>query len=480
MARSSADPFSRFLAHSRARGRDPYDLAFAAQTRALTDRARFKALLCGRRSGKTRTVFLALWRAALEHPRAIVPYICLSRPVAKRILWPLLKEALVELEIDAELRESDLAVVFPNGSILTLLGADKPSEVNKLRGQKFPAAAIDEPQAFRDDVLRELIDDVLEPTLLDYRGSLWLCGTPGARVAGYFHDVTEGKLPGWSVHRWTVLDNPTIPHARDWLAELRERRNWTADNPTYRREYLGEWVRDDDALVYRFRRDRNLVASMPEDYTRPREVQWQHTLGIDYGHTDDTAWVLCAYRGRVLREQDAALEMHAVYVPWSDGAPGLTPSRVGARTRELVDEHRPHRTVGDAGGLGKAYVEEARERWGLQIEAAAKTKKAAFIDLLNDALITERLLVVDCPENRGLVHELETVQWDEERKLEDPRFPNHRTDALLYAWRDARAFLAPEYAGGPDPTRPPEYDRRLEAGWLAAQKKRAERPWWDR
>jgi hypothetical protein len=87
---------------------------------------------------------------------------------------------------------------------------------------------------------------------------------------------------------------------------------------------------------------------------------------------------------------------------------------------------------------------------------------------------------VDCPENRALIHELETVQWDEERKHEDARFANHRTDALLYAWRDARAFLSPERAGGPDPSRPPEYDPRREAGFLAAQKQKHARPWWDR
>lgn len=470
------DPFSAFLRSHSQRGTDPYALAFDAQRRALEDTGKRKALLCGRRSGKTRTVLMALWRAAVEHPRAIVPYVCLSRPVAKRILWPTIKEAVEQLEIDCVMRESDLSVRFPNHSQLVLLGADKPSEVNKLRGQKFPAAAVDEPQAFRDDVLRELVDEVLEPTLLDYRGTLWMGGTPGARCAGYFHDLTLGKLPGWKVYHWTVLDNPTIPHAAEWLAELCERRGWTPSNPTYRREYLGEWVRDDDALVYRFSRARDLVTELPADYTRPQDVRWDHALGIDFGFVDDTAWVLLAHRARVLREQDTPLAMHTVYVPWSDGEPGLTPSAAGKRTQALVEQHRPSRLVGDAGGLGKAFVEEARERFGLSIEAAEKPKKAAYIELLNDAFISQRLKVLESA-NAGLIHELETVQWDEARRAEDPRFSNHRTDALLYGWRAVRAHLAPEVVAPAEHA--PEYDRRLEAGWLAAQRRSRKPAWWD-
>jgi hypothetical protein len=127
------------------------------------------------------------------------------------------------------------------------MGADQANWKERLRGVKLSRAVIDEAGAFRSD-LKSLIDDVLTPTLMDLNGDLMMVGTPGPITNGYFYDVTEKGLYGYSTHRWSVLDNPHLPNARQFIEEIKERNGWSDTNPTYLREWCGQWVQDADAL----------------------------------------------------------------------------------------------------------------------------------------------------------------------------------------------------------------------------------------
>ena len=103
-----------------------------------------------------------------------------------------------------------------------------------------------------------------------------------------------------------MFDNPYIRDAKKFCEELLESHGWTADEPVYRREYLGEECFDDDALVLRFGE---------KNYYTPDELAaWEKKqptgdiiviLGVDTGHDDadavvpmlaskgdDTVWVL--------------------------------------------------------------------------------------------------------------------------------------------------------------------------------------------
>ena len=61
-------------------------------------------------------------------------------------------------------------------------------------------------------------------------------------------------------------------------------------------------------------------------------------------------------------------------------------SQLVAVINEYKDLYNPIRMVMDAGALGKKIQEELRMRHGLNIEAADKTRKIEFIELLNDDL----------------------------------------------------------------------------------------------
>ena len=84
------------------------------------------------------------------------------------------------------------------------------------------------------------------------------------------------------------VDNPFMPNARRLVDELFKNKGWTFDNPTYRREWLGECVSDKDALVYKWTA-RNRV-------TEFTNKSMNYILGVDLGYDPDpSAFVLCAH-----------------------------------------------------------------------------------------------------------------------------------------------------------------------------------------
>ena len=46
--------------------------------------------------------------------------------------------------------------------------------------------------------------------------------------------------------------------------------------------------------------------------------------------------------------------------------------------------------------------------------------------------------------------EWKRIQWTEDRKKEDPRYPNDLSDAGLYGWRECYHWLYEEEVVGPD------------------------------
>ena len=472
---------------------------FPKQREAFADEEQeFIAAHCGRRSGKTRGFLLRALKVMQKYRGCRVPYIALTRQSAKGILWRSIKEVNEELGLGLTPRLADLAWDAPNGSELFLVGANKSDEIEKLRGQGYPLIGIDEAASFRATLLELLVDDVLDMALMDYQGTIILVGTPGAACVGYFDDVITGKRKGWAVHNWDATDNPHMPHAAEWMEARRIKRGWDKDHPTYIREYLGLRAQDTDALVYKYDAERNGFDSMPDGYS-PLDRGWAHVIGIDYGYVDSCAWVVLAFRTGRSAGSDRRVWVVESFKD-AGASQGLLPDEAAKITQALSDKYDPQRIVGDAGGLGKPYVEEARRRWGIPVVAADKTHKSAQIELVNDALRTGMLGII-IPGNRDLISEAEILQWDmeavavtvgglvrhEQRRTIDKRFEDHLCDAWQYAYGAATAYVneAPAIEPPRDLSRDAldderDHGPRDEAGWLKAQQaERQANDWWE-
>lgn len=420
---------------------------FDKQYAFLDDSAKKKAALCTRRAGKTTETAVDELDGALDAPGAECLYGAITRERAKDLLWPELHRINHELSLGMKPNEVELTMTLPEQlgrGRVKLFGADKPKEIQKRRGGKYRRVRLDEAQLF-GPYLKEFVNDVLEPALMDLEGDLGLLGTPAVVCAGMFYDVTRNetpysvtqRTPGWSVHSWSVLDNPFVPHAARWLEEKRKEHGWTDDNPTYLREWCGRWVNDSGALFYRYDPAYNSFHELPEE-------DWQWVFGVDLGYDD-----AFAFHGWAFSRTSPIL-----YGGVSFKRSGLTPTQWFELLLEVNQRYRPRCFMVDTGGLGRAIVEDGKKRYPqLPLRAAVKTDKAGAVAMLNADLVAGTIKIKpDGP----LAREWAELPKDPDDPLsEDPRFANHISDAALYAHREARHYLgaipkAPPAHGTPE------------------------------
>lgn len=418
---------------------------FPKQREFVESSEKRKAALCGRRGGKTWGVAAWLLDGAERYPNELSAYIALTRNNARGILWRALQEMDRKLSLGLKFREIDgqLMVQHPNGHMIWCVGCKDQSQAEKFRGYKFVRVAIDETGSF-PPWIEYLIEDVIDPTLIDFDGDLALVGSPPVIPAGYFYEVTTGggQRPAWPTYHWTVLDNPYITDPAGWLERKRQREGWDESHPTYRREWLGEWVRDDEARIYPYEGERNAEWNIPEQTIK--------VLAVDLGHEDATAFV------------------EAVTVPGSPTAyitkawkrSGMTTTHAVAYVHQLRSENNYRRIWVDEGGLGKMIAEDWRRVHGLPVERAEKKAKLTAIHDVRAMLLSGQLKLhpVDA---RPLIEEWTILPWDEKRADHHPDFLDDCADAALYAVRALRIDYRPEEVEPEPGTR--EWDDRRAA-----------------
>lgn len=410
-----------------ARAFDPSAVFFGKQLAFVQDKAPFRTACTSRRAGKTEGASGALTASALAKPGSVNLYITLSRINAKRIVWRTLKNLNAAWGLGAEPNESELSLTFPNQSLIYLCGAKDKGEVEKFRGLGLGRVVIDEAQAM-PAYIDSLIDDVIEPGLMDFDGDLVLTGTPAPVPVGYFYECTQSEQ--WSHHEWTVFENPWIERksgksAQTHLDRALKRRGVPASHPSIQREFYGKWVYDPDALVFKWSASNALAV--------PPSGEWETVIGVDLGFDDaDAIAVLGFASGRAeahLREEWVGTKQ--------------TISQLAERLAALIKKHDPLAIVMDTGGLGKKIAEEIRARHALPIKAAERVRKFEYIELLNDAMRSGRFFA---SADSRFARDCMLVEWDREKSTNDKlvvsdRYHSDICDAVLYAFRESLHWL---------------------------------------
>lgn len=408
------------------------------------------ATFCTRRAGKTTLFATLLIFVAHTYPGVLCTYYAITRIRAKQLIWDELKRIDRDFALGMKFNETELEVRARTGSVIRLTGADKLSEAQKKLGDKNKLAIVDEAQLYAPEVLDILVNRVLRPTLLDLRGALVLGGTPGIVCDGLWYEITrnenadseEKRAKGWTVYEWSLFQNPTLPHAREEVEKEISESGWSWTTPQVLREYgdkLGRprWVNDANALFYKFDEAKNRY-----DGTLPKGHVWLFVQGVDLGHDD-------AYAREVWAFSETCRDIYEVE---SFKKSGLTPSDWRADIERGIQRWNPVVTVVDTGGLGKASVEEWKQRWGMNLRAAQKQNKADYVALYNDDLSSARAKFLPDSEVPG---EMKRLPKDPRDPLaEHPGFPNHSCDASLYGWREAKHWLGEEKRPPPPPGSP--------------------------
>jgi hypothetical protein len=398
---------------------------FPKQQAFVDDPNMFVGACCTRRAGKSNGLGLKFYNQMIKHPSTLSRYIALTRDSAKDIMWPALHELNDTHKWGATFVENPLMMVLPNGSRLRLIGADMKNFIARLRGAKTVANAIDEAQSFGPHI-ESLVNDVLVPTMADYTDS-WLAvtGTPGVIPKGFFYDLSMRGVGGFSMHHWSLTDNPHLPNSKQFIADLKARQKWDDNHPTYLREWLGKWVTDTSAMLIKYSESVNHYAVLPN-------YQWTYILGVDIGLRDADALAVLAWSPQT--SNIYLVEEHI------NADQDLT--KLANQIDSITAKYDISKIVMDEGGLGAKIAEEFRRRKGIPVQAAKKARKMENVALLNDWLRQGRFFAKS---DSKFAEDSYLVQIDYERSTPDrivvkSDYHSDIIDAVLYAFKESPAF----------------------------------------
>lgn len=448
-------------------------LLMASQARLERDPGKRIAVRSPRQTGKSTGVMLIVSIRCLETAYSNWVVVGLTRPSVKEIYWSALKQMNEAYELGIVFQHQELTATFKNGSRIRFVGAENIGEIEKLRGGRYDGVVIDECKSFGATVFAELVHDVIEAALMQKAGQLYIIGTPGDTLDGPFYEATaetpietrdaEGKLLSlsnapygstpsadakWSLHAWTMEDNTTqFPDGKggfytmwDQALIIKARNGWSDDHPTWRREFLGHWVPNDDKRVYRFQRRLHTYVPLSDTPWGLPEGEWKFVLGADLGSRDGTALVVWAF-------SPVHEGLWEVYADRKEARPGqrMSVSAIAAWIKTLEEEYGAFDgTACDTAGLATMVVDTLAVDHNVYLEPAEKKEKVDHIELFNNDL------------DRGLIHvrhdskligELIDARWsiaklEKGRREEDGSIENDIADAALYGFRWCNHKLA--------------------------------------
>lgn len=401
---------------------------FDKQLAFVQDIAPFKTAVCSRRSGKTVACAADLINTAINNSNVVCLYITLSRKNAKKIIWKELLNINRTYKLGGKPDNTELSLSFANGSVIYASGAKDSSEIEKFRGLAIKKAYLDESQSFKA-YIKDLIDEVIAPSLMDYAGSMSLIGTPGPVPAGYFYDCATASNV-WSQHSWTFFDNPFIAsksgqtHGAILDREL-ERRGVSIDDPSVQREWFGRWVLDTDSLLLKYQEAVN-------DFSEIGLGKLTYIMGIDLGFIDADAIAILAFSDN----SPITYLVEELIVPKQ----GI--SELVEQIQKLQKKYDIAKMLIDEGGLGKKIAEEMRRRHHIPVHAADKVRKMENVAFLNDALRTGRF---KAKKDSRFAQDSYLVEIDRDKSTPDrikvkDNFHSDIIDAVLYAFKESPAY----------------------------------------
>jgi hypothetical protein len=413
------------------------DLMYEPQREFIEDKSRLKVACCSRRAGKSHGIALALLKAGFKHPHSYPVYVNMNRASAKVIIWPALQTINNELNLGLTFNQATSDVKLPNGSEIKVYGAGTRREMDKIRGGKPPIACLDEAQNMGSD-MEYLISQILLPATADYKAPILVTGTPSAAFDTPFYNIIHGKGMtekskdlAWSVHHWTMMDNPYIKDVEEEYDLACAANGWTRQSPGFRREYLGEWIRDDIGMCFELK-----SSFIVDRWPRKRADDWRFILGIDLGTVDPCAFTVLAY--------SRSLAQTYVLASYKNQ---FTTLQAGTEIERLMEEFAFDNIVVDSGGQGAAFVKQWKETH--PTIPAMPVKKGynsvdMSINIINADARAGKIFIVKsgCQQ---LIDEMQILIWDPKKSVSGARkvkggdnYPDHCADSYRYAYQKVR------------------------------------------
>jgi len=306
---------------------------------------------------------------------------------------------------------------FPSGARISFGYLQTANDRYRYQGAEFQFIAFDELTQFESRDYLYLFSRLRAPNGMAVPLRMRAASNPGGVGHDWVHERFVEKAD--SSRRFVpalMQDNPSLDAAQ-YRASLSE-----LDSVTRRQLEDGIWEQDPSGLVYRV---------TPANILRGpfvRHGSWTFLAGHDYGVVDQNALTVAGWE----QHSDVVHLFRSFYVR------GLSDDM--AREHKACDaEYKFERTVGDVGGLGKAFAGELISRHNLPIQQASKSDKLGYIKLFNGAL-ERRKIVIHADGCADLLAEyprlVRMANGNEAQGV-----PNHCADSALYVWRECRAYM---------------------------------------
>ena len=376
-------------------------------------KSRFNVIVAHRRSGKTVMCINHMIRDALTNtqPNPRYAFISPTFKQGKSTAWDYIKNFAKNIPF-VKFNESELRCDFPNGSRITILGAENDQA---LRGIFLDGCVMDETQ----NISPSLFPEIIRPALADRKGWCVFIGTPKGQNYFYKLHKDAAQQKGW----WTGVFKASQTEILD-KEELQSAQNTMSDD-LYNQEFecsfqaaiTGSYY---GAIIEKLESAKRMT-SVPYDENLDTETWW------DLGLKDSTAiWFVQRHLNqiRVIDYEENSGEGLDFYADLLDSKP-----------YKYYRHIAPHDIkVRELGAFGKSRLEIALEL-GISFDIAPKLS-------IEDGIEAVRKALPHCYFNKEKtsmgVEALKAYskKWDEKNQCFKNRpthnFASHPADAFRY------------------------------------------------
>lgn len=320
---------------------------------------------------------------------------------------------------------------FPNGAKIIFRHLDNVGDQGGFKGKSYQFIGVDECTEVPFHLFTYVAGSRLERRAdSDIPLRVRLTTNPGGPYSKAYQDffgIPNAPLKA-PVHVWkervyipsTIEDNPFVD-AVSYIENLRD----VMGSIEFAQLRYGSWELDSSKMVYASTQQ-NYLPKLPGDVD-PRSLR--KFCGIDFGWNDATSCVVMGFEGRT----------GDIYVLSAESRKKWLPSDFARHVAELNEQHKFEGIVADVGGTAKREIEEMRQSFYLPVELADKNNKLAYINLMNEDFVKQKLFVLE-DGAQAYINELTSLVWKGEgpTRKEHPSLDNHNCDAALYCWRKIR------------------------------------------
>lgn len=336
-----------------------------------------------------------------------------------------------------EERKNEGYIKFYNGSDIYFKGNSDNSQADKRQGYKYSCVVIDEVQSQKN--LPYLMDTILKPAMADYGddAKLICIGTP-PRIPHTRAETIWKEYKGWNKYNWDMSKNPYIKNPDKIIKEICEEKGCTEEAAFIQREWMGKFVYDKEAQVFKDAKLYKGGNAFIEEEIRAGRFKCDRIFGgIDFGFTDYNAVVMIAW--------DRQRKIGYVMDDYKFNQSTVTDIVEKVRFAAEKAQHLLAISGSDIKALDfygdnsdKSILFEMSTNYNLPVQTCYKHDKMEALSVLSDLLRTK----LSTPDNSACADEYEMMVYKRDQEtdailpeLDDDIYHGDATMALLYASR---------------------------------------------